>query len=588
MGKIGGRLQAVGCALLLLVCIAVSRPFAEIGINDDWSYIRTAQLFAQTGHVVFNGWAAPVFGWLAWWGALFVKWFGHSFTAVRASMLPFAALATFLLHRSMVRMGCSDWNATIGTLTVMVSPLMLPLACTFHTDLPALLGILGSLYCCLRALRAEKRGRAMVWLTLACVAANLGGTTRQIAWTAAVTFVPSTAWLLRRRRGMVALAVVLCLGTVACAFVSLHWLYAHAHTVHEPLTSGAIHTHVLAYFIQQMERTVLATPFYLLPLFIAFLPAFPPRSRKAWAGTSAAFLCLSFFFTRKALKHILHGWLEPSSGTVITPYGAFASGVLGSGPVLLTRVPRMVLTAVVLVAAIAFLSFLAGKPRLAGASGLDGRLATTSAETRVLLLPFAALYTAALLPRAAFWFIQDRYLPPLFLVAAIGLIRCYERYIAPQLPLLSAGVALALSALGTVFLHDLFVVQRAKVEAANEVLRAGFQRADVAAGLEYDTWTQLLITGYVTDYRIEKRLPGALPSRVPDPTKRCQTEYVSLIPSLDPKYYLSYDPRICSGSSPFSPVVYETWLGEPGTLYVLGQGEPDPNYGGKPMKELSY
>ncbi len=46
------RTLAFLCAMVLPLCGLLIRPHVEIGINDDWSYIRTAQIFAQTRHLV--------------------------------------------------------------------------------------------------------------------------------------------------------------------------------------------------------------------------------------------------------------------------------------------------------------------------------------------------------------------------------------------------------------------------------------------------------------------------------------------------------------------------------------------------------
>ena len=76
-------LPAIVCPLTLLACYFVIQPYAEIGIIDDWSYIKTAQVLAQTGHIAYNGWGSPMLGWQIYFGALFIKLFGFSFTAVR-------------------------------------------------------------------------------------------------------------------------------------------------------------------------------------------------------------------------------------------------------------------------------------------------------------------------------------------------------------------------------------------------------------------------------------------------------------------------------------------------------------------------
>src|SRR6266496_3749526 len=117
------RISALLCALVLLLCSVATYPVAEIGMNDDWSYLKSAQVLAQTDRIVYNGWAAPMLGWQLFLGALFAKLFGSSFTAIRASTLLVALATTFLLQRTFVRAGVSSRNATIGTLTLALSPL---------------------------------------------------------------------------------------------------------------------------------------------------------------------------------------------------------------------------------------------------------------------------------------------------------------------------------------------------------------------------------------------------------------------------------------------------------------------------------
>lgn len=118
-GQIGSaikrRLWALGCAFSLLVCLPLVKPWLEMGTTDDVSYTLSAQMLAQTGHIVYNGWATAILGWQLYLGAAFIKLFGFSFNVKRLSMLPVAMLTAFLSQRSMVRAGLSERNATLGT-----------------------------------------------------------------------------------------------------------------------------------------------------------------------------------------------------------------------------------------------------------------------------------------------------------------------------------------------------------------------------------------------------------------------------------------------------------------------------------------
>jgi hypothetical protein len=40
---------------LLAICTLASYPFAEMGGNDDFAYVRSAKALADTGHLVYFG-----------------------------------------------------------------------------------------------------------------------------------------------------------------------------------------------------------------------------------------------------------------------------------------------------------------------------------------------------------------------------------------------------------------------------------------------------------------------------------------------------------------------------------------------------
>ncbi len=140
------------CIGIYLACLAIAWPFAEMGFVDDWSYIGTTLTFARSGHIVFNGWGAPMLGWQALWGALFIKLFGFSFHAVKLSMVPVSLCCIVFFYIVLGRFAiCAKW-AMIGTLTVALSPIFLPLSVSFMTDIPGLLAVIACLYLCKRAI----------------------------------------------------------------------------------------------------------------------------------------------------------------------------------------------------------------------------------------------------------------------------------------------------------------------------------------------------------------------------------------------------------------------------------------------------
>ena len=159
--------DALSCALLLAFCLLIIWPIAEIGINDDWSYILTTQAFVQTHHFIYNGWSTAILGWQVLWGAVFAWLVRPDFIGIRLSTIPIA-LATAVLYLGILRnFGLNRAHALFGTLTLVLSPLFVSLSATFMSDIPGLFVIFLCLYLCQRALAAKETGTLRFgWLLL--------------------------------------------------------------------------------------------------------------------------------------------------------------------------------------------------------------------------------------------------------------------------------------------------------------------------------------------------------------------------------------------------------------------------------------
>ena len=100
--KESGPHDAWLCALLVCAAAIATLPWAEVGLDDDWSFAHTALDAARSGHLLYYYWSEPIIGFQAYWAALFVRIFGFSFTLVRLTTLPLAmgsAALLFILAR---------------------------------------------------------------------------------------------------------------------------------------------------------------------------------------------------------------------------------------------------------------------------------------------------------------------------------------------------------------------------------------------------------------------------------------------------------------------------------------------------------
>jgi hypothetical protein len=523
-----------------------------MGFNDDFSYIWTAKVFADTGHVVYNGWATAMLGWQIFLGALFIKVFGFSFTVVRASILVVGMATAALLQRLFVRMGLNEWNATLATLCIAVSPLYLPLTFSFMTDVPGFFAILVCLYGCVRAVQANSDRAAAGWLIFAALTNAIGGTVRQIAWLGVLVMVPCTAWAIRRRRGvLIAAAAALAISVAFIAWCS-QWFQAQPYAVNEGLLLGN----------RLLSHKPLACLFFSLPILIAFVVHYPLRERWAKVQGAAALaplllIALCFAFWQKGFEAAATYLIAPFSDEWVTPKGLDIHVLLGDRPDVLSMSLRIALTLLIFVAFIAFLICLLNRSRFIELRDPSADARLSSWKLLAILGPFSACYFILLETRAK---MVERYFLPLIFVFLLLLIRFYQSRIASRLPVMTGAAVVVFAVFAVVTMHDLMATERARLEAADELLTAGIPRSEIKAGVDYDGWTQIDMVGYLNDPRLKvprgayhPQLPTSLPAE-------CAFWFDSYTPAIQARYQLSYNPLPCFSESEFPPLEFNTWL----------------------------
>jgi hypothetical protein len=529
-------------------------------MDDDWSYVWSARIFANTGHFIYDGYTTPILGWQLYLGALFIKLFGFSFTAVRASMLVVSIAAIALTQRVFVRFGITQWNATLATLAIAVSPIFLILSFSYMSDMPGFFCLVLCLYSCVRAAQAETDRAALGWLAFAALSNVFGGTARQIAWLGALIIVPSTAWLIRRRKNALLTGVILWIVSAAIIFSFMRWFGHQPYSVPEPLLARRPQSPAeYAILISTLIRGFLFTCFFLSPVLIGFLLKYPLgylRARNRAIAASALFLLVILGLV---LRHKPIYWLAPFFFNDY--YAATLGGILGAPPPVTLLLFHIFLTILTFAIIAAFLLCLWNAP------GLDNNRpdnSTTTDYTQLsweviftILGPYTVVYCLLLVTRES---IFPRYLLPLFLVLLVPILRLYQQKIATRLPAASAFVVLFLAIYGIAYMHDLFAGGRARIVAANEIRAAGIPRTAIRAGYEYDGWTQLEATGYMNDNRIRIPANAYHPWTPPNIPKDCALVFSSHLDAIVPKYELSYGPTTCFTPSQFPPVSFHTWL----------------------------
>ncbi len=558
------RLYSVIGALLVAACVLGAVPVLEMGVNDDWSYTYIARELASSGHLIYTGWAVPMIGLQAWWAALLIKLFGFSFTLVRLSTLPFAVGCALLLYRLARYAGLNPSFALFGALVVALSPLFIPLAASFMTDIPAFFFWLACVYCGTRAVQANSALRASGWIAATAAVGVGGGTVRQLVWGAPLLLLPCVAWIRRKDRALVAATALLwCVAALAIA-MCLHWYQAQPYARPETYSGGLFPSLDL---LREAAEALLELGVTCLLLILPILSIHLAGWRNSLRAPLA--LALGLLISGALWGAVL--WVFDGDlllGNIITANGILYPGTeaMGFKPEILARPVRGLLALALFgsagVSAAVLLESL--RRRLKGptpAASFPAQAGVPPARLFAFLyVPLSIIYALAILYRdlndgALF----DRYVIPLLPALVVPLLWHYQKI--RQAPPALGWVAIGLFALyGVATTHDYLAAGRARLQAASSLTSAGIPRTRITAGLEYDGWTELEQSGHVNDERIR------IPPRAyrPQQGRRYAVSppywFWDETPSIEPRYFVLYSPLPGLLDSPFPPARYTTWL----------------------------
>jgi hypothetical protein len=542
-------------------------PVLEMGVNDDWSFAYVARRLAFTGRIAYTNWSEPMIGVQAFWGAALIRLFGFSFTLLRLSTLPFAAGSGLVLYKLGRRSGLNTSYALFGALSVMLSPLVLPLAASFMTDIPAFFFWLVCFYCAIRARQTPDAIRASGWMAAAAATGVAGGTVRQVVWIAPLALLPAVAWIRRRDRPLAAAAAALWCAAALTIAICLRWFYA---LVPARLLSGEIVLQAQDWrlVLGGTLQAVVTGMLLVLPVLSIFLAdwrrwARAPLTLIPSLLAPGALLC--------AVRWLFHVGLL--LGNIVTKTGVLVEGTeaMGRKPLTLTGLARGLLALALALGAGAAAASVFGGIRAGKRAGGALPAARPAFAGPGLSFPLAAppfvLYALAVLCRlVADGTLLDRYLIPLLPAAVILLLWRCQQGIRPKPSALGWGMLGLFAVYGVATTHDYLATGRARLRAATAVTAAGVPRTRITAGLEYDGWTELDQSGRVSS--------GDNPAahKVPYPVSPPYW-FWDVTPSIEPRYFVAYSRLDGLVDSPFPPVAYSTWL-PPTHRTVLTQMAP--------------
>lgn len=551
---------ACGCALAVMAGILLCWPFGRIPIGDEFSYAFNALRLAQTGRMIYNGWSEPPVILQSAWGALLIRIFGFSFSALRMGVLPMAGACAALCYLLGRAAGLRRGLAVFASLALALSPMFVVSAIPFMTDIPSLAFILLcvlAMALSMQRVRETRHSQAIAWLIVALTAAIAGGLSRQTCWLPMLVLGPYAAWT-HRRSGMYAIAALAAwLCAIAAMVIVTRWYNRQPATI--PTRFNLIDVKIL--FVLTPHNLIvllnLLLTTMLLSLPVAAMVAAAQvkhlwRIRATPFGVAAA---LALLILAGFLIADPHGGIEPWLPNVLARRGLLAEAEL-SGVAPLSR-PFWV-SAALSAATYAALALLAMESAAFGAqvrsffrwllSPKDGRYVAQS------LALFAAAYLVSIFVRAAHidW-IMDRYAIPLLPCLSIPLLLRYQnaadppspRSCGPVMPVLGWFLLLVFGLYAIASCQSLCALDRAKMRAINALRAAGIPDNAIAAGVEWDHWIELRLSGRINNFLVHN-----------PPWQKQFGE----TPSMRPRYRIEFSKEFNTVYSKFGDVDYFSLL----------------------------
>jgi 4-amino-4-deoxy-L-arabinose transferase-like glycosyltransferase len=537
------------CVVAVAFATLLAWPVGEIPYGDDFAYSHVALQLARTGHFSYNGWETNVLLLHSLWGALFIRLFGFSFLCLRLSTVPFSLAVVALCYLLVRRTGLRPELSLFVSLLLGLSPVFLPVAASFMTDVPGLFFMLLSFYCFVRAAERSEMGGGYGWLAFGFLASFLGGTGRQVVWLVPIIVLPYLAWVRRKHRAFAFATIFSWLMVVVGMAAITNWFNHQPYGVPQLSPFSELR---MALKKPLWELNVAARLFLMILLLV--LPAAIPLVWRSMLDTLRGSITRKLFVGGLLLAVAAAVCIHPSLASIPwVPSTLNWEGVNGSfplvgRPIVLARPVRFVVSLAVYFAACVLAGEFTNVRALArrALSSLVNPQGTQFALSAVTI--FNVLYFGLLVVRLADIEIFDRYLLiTLPWLATVLLLWAEDNQtgaatLKRAMPVAWATLAvLAFYAIAST--QDYWALGRARVTAVNTLIAAGVPRASIDAGLEYNGWTQLEKTGLINSRWVVNPRGFYKPN-------------LTETPIVVPIYRLEYEPTVETAATSFGYVSY--------------------------------
>ena len=543
---------------LVIAAGLATRPYVEMGFNDDWDYTHLALTFAARHHIVYSGWATAAVLVQVVYAALLTKLFGGAYTVHRLGTLFISGFLPIVTYKTGRALKLRGEYAYFAALALGLSPYFIPHEVSFMSDVYGCAFTLAAMHAGIRAVRASTGARALVWYAVSLAWAFAGGANRQVVWVIgpAVFVGYFLAWRVRDRASLAA-GVLLTAVYIAGCWMIMAWLKRQPGFLFEAPSASTLRD-----FSAQIVNVVRLYSALLLTLLALAIPVLVAgvRLRRRAPVLAAVIVGIAVYAVcawkvRMAFPYLFN---------VLSNYGLLTPGTTlpGSMPVVLPNwICRLITAAACGLTTLLLASWLPharrSVTRAARALWQSAGEDTRDAAAGTIPWVYTALYAGALIVRASRGEMYDRYALPLAPVLIFGILRMWQTAGRPR-PNAAGYLLLAVfAAFGIAVTHDHFELSRQRVAALEALRSLGIERQRIEAGFEADMSYQEEARGSI--YRGE---PGGPPVQdAPLPTDGSpRIWYSPMTPAITPAYYMATSPLPHMNDCAVPRFDYRTWL----------------------------
>jgi hypothetical protein len=154
----------------------------------------------------------------------------------------------------------------------------------------------------------------------------------------------------------------------------------------------------------------------------------------------------------------------------------------------------------------------------------------------------------------------DRYVVPVLPFSVLGAMLLLRSFGNARNPVLGWLSLVLLAAYGIATTHDYYALNRANLQAFNSLRSFGVSARSISAGFEVDGWTQLGISGRISNCAAQPPAGGPGCDQRPYHTMAEDYWFLKLTPSLDPAYFVTRSQNFRLGPRAGALIPVHAWL----------------------------